>query len=103
MPDLKRLHKDSYDIPSYGMSFTFDYVKQDNGTIHIYILRQPAYKPGQAIGGHETHRYGLGEERPYICYDPMPRSLSSAKAISAEWARRTAYYIRYGRWLNKSS
>ena len=103
MGDLRRLSKDSYDISSYGMTFTFEYVQQDNGTIHIYILRQPSYKPGQETGGHETHRYGLGDGRPYICFDPMPRSLSSAKAISAEWAKRTAYYIRYGKWFNTSS
>jgi hypothetical protein len=94
-----------YDIKSSGysnMSFKFKYVEMDNGDINIYILDQPAYRAGQDTDGHTTHRYGIGSsEGPYICYEPMPRNSSDAKIISEEWAMRTAYYIKFGKWYNK--
>lgn len=79
------------------MSFKFKFALQGNGIIHIYILSQPSYRSGQKTDGHTTHRYGLSSGRPYICYEPMPRNMSDAKAIALEWAKRTGYYIRSGK------
>jgi len=100
MADCETLLTDWVDIPSYGMAFRFQFIRQSNNQIHIYILSQPPYAYGQATGGHDTHRYGL-PDRPYICYDPMPTNMSDAKIIALEWAKRTAYYIRNGKWFQK--
>jgi hypothetical protein len=90
---------DWVDIPQYGMEFKFKFIEQSDGVINIYILNQPSYRSGQSTGGHSTHRYGL-PDNPYICYEPNPRNLSDAKVVASEWARRTAYYIRNGKWFN---
>ena len=100
MSDRETLLIDWVDIPEYGMSFKFKFVRQSNGDIHIYILSQPQYRSGQKTGGHDTHRYGL-PNNPYICYDPMPRNMNDARMISIEWAKRTAYYIRNNKWFQK--
>lgn len=103
MADRRTLYKDHVDIGGgYNHTYQFEFIEQDDGTIHIYILRQPSYQSGQDTGGHNTHRYGVGS-RPYICYDPMPRTLSDAKNIALEWAKRTSYYIRHNAWPNVGS
>ncbi len=84
----------------YAMSFRLRFMLQTNRAIRIDILSQPPYKRHQAQGGHATHRYGL-PDHPYICYEPMPTNLRDAKIIAAEWANRTAYYIKTGRWLKE--
>jgi len=101
MSDRETLLIDWVDVPSYGMSLKLKFVKQSNGDIHIYILSQPPYQRGQATDGHSTHRYGLSDDNPFICYDPMPRNMKDAKVIAREWAVRTAYYIRHGKWFQK--
>ena len=92
-----------YDVTPDGRrvySFHFRFMEQFGGAIHIEILSQPPYPAGRASDGHATHRYGLGTPgHPYICYDPMPRSLRDAKEIAAGWARRTVNYQQFGRWV----
>ena len=100
MSDVETLLEDYVDVPAYHMSFKFKFVKQSSGEVYVYILQQPSYRADQPQSGHATHRYGVGD-RPYICYDPQPRDLATAKTIAQEWAIRTAYYIRHGKWFNK--
>lgn len=101
MADKRVLLEDWVDVSEYNMSFKFNFVEQTDGTIFIYILSQPSYKSGQDTSGHATHRYGLSSGILYICYDPQPRNLQDAKVIALEWAKRTSYYIKFGKWFNK--
>lgn len=93
-----------YDVmpdSSRAYSFHFRLMEQADGTIHIEILSQPPYPHGRAADAHATHRYGLGTSGyPFICFDPMPRTVQAAKDIAAGWARRTVQYQKSGRWAN---
>ena len=102
MSDKHSLGVVYYDITSggYNMAFKFEFIEQTNGTIHIYILKQPDYASGQATDDHSTHRHGLGSNRPHICYAPKPTDISNAIKIAEGWAQRTAYYIKHKEWLN---
>jgi hypothetical protein len=80
-------------------SFHFRLVEQTDGEVRIYILSQPPYPSGRSDDGHSTHRYGLGERRPFVCYDPRPLSALDAKAIAGAWARHTVFYQKTGRWI----
>lgn len=101
MAGRETLLEDWFDVWSYDMSFFFKFVRQSSGEIRTYILHQPPYRPGQATDAHTTHRYGLSAGKPYICYEPMPRNMDDAKVIAREWAKRTAYYIKYDKWFQK--
>lgn len=98
------LLKDHYLVKDgYNMTFLFEFVQQDNGDVLIYILEQPDYRPDQDQSSHGTHRYGVGTSRPYICFEPNPKNLQDAKNVAAEWAKRTAFYIRHNTWPNVGS
>lgn len=100
MADRRKIDSFWYDVyASSTMSFHFTLVEQTDGTIRIYIDRQPSYPSGRATDGHSTHRYGLGcFSKPHICYDPPPRSLRDARTIAESWSRHTAKYIKTGSW-----
>lgn len=91
------LSTDLYDVGGgYGMTFVFKYIRQSNGDIHIHIIDQPPYRPGQKAGSQAAYLRGL-PNNPYIFHEPMPRTKDEARKIAAKWARCTAYCIRHGK------
>ena len=66
------------------------------GTVwRIYILRMPSLA-GRSGNLHLTHRHTDGS-RYWICYDPEPRTLQDAYAITRAWADRELEYITTGK------
>jgi len=99
MSDRRKIDSFYYDVHSNPpRSFHFTLVEQTDGTVRCYIDDQPSYPSGRAADGHATHRYGLGTGRPYICYEPQPRSHRDARTVTESWARHTARYMVTGRW-----
>lgn len=75
--------------------FSWSFEEQSDGEVRIYIVSQPSYG-GRDAGAHETHRYGLGSGRPYICYEPAPDNREDAIEVAKAWAERTEKYILWG-------
>lgn len=73
--------------------FQFQY-KQVGDVWRIYILRMPSLA-GRSGDLHLTHRHTDGR-RYWICYDPEPRTLQDAQAITRGWADRELEYITTG-------
>lgn len=73
--------------------FQFQYKKVGN-VWRIYILRMPSLA-GRDGNLHLTHRHS-GGGRYWICYDPEPRTLKDAYAITRAWADRELEYITTG-------
>jgi len=69
---------ESYRPALFGSSYKFQMKKMSDGSIRIYILRQPSYN-GRATDGHNTHR--LNDGTNYICI------LSGREPTSFEDAR----------------
>ena len=78
----------TYRTESGRYYFKWSFEEQSDGEVRIYILDQPSYG-GRADGAHETHRYGLSSDRPYICYEPPPDNREAAIQIAKAWAERT--------------
>ncbi len=64
------------------------------GVWRIYILRMPSLG-GRSGSLHRTHRHTDGV-RHWICYDPEPRTLKDAQAVTRAWADRELEYIATG-------
>jgi hypothetical protein len=85
----------TYRTESGRYYFRWLFEEQSDDEVRIYILHQPPYR-GRDEGAHETHRYGLGSGRPYICYEPPPDNLTDAIEVAKAWAERTEEYIEWG-------
>jgi hypothetical protein len=79
---------------SNGNYYEFSFEQQSDGSIRIYIDYQPSYGY-RSSDSHITHRNKDGN-RYYICVLDQPRTVSEAKVIAEEWAKRTDRYIRSG-------
>ena len=87
-------YRGTYRTKSGKNRFSFSFEKQSNGTVRAYVSRQPSYR-GRPRDGHSTHRYGVNS-RPYVCYEPQPRSLKSAINVAKKWSDKTERYIDRG-------
>ena len=80
---------------SYGNTYEFSFERQSDGSVRAYIDRQPSYG-SRDTDPHKIHR-NLDSNRYYVCVqEPMPRTVSDAKAVAEEWAKRTDRYVRTG-------
>jgi hypothetical protein len=76
--------------------FEFEFVPQHDGTVRVYIDRQPAYAH-RSDDLQSTHRYHDGR-RYYVCIrdDLAPRNFTEARGWADYFASRTTNYIRTG-------
>jgi len=80
---------------SYGNTYEFSFERQSDGTVRAYIESQPSYGY-RDTDPQKIHRNQDGS-RHYVCVlEPIPRTISEAKVIAEEWARRNDRYIRSG-------
>ena len=79
---------------SNGNTYEFSLERQSDGSVWIYIERQPSYG-SRATDSLSTHRLEDGS-RKYICWKPQPRSLEDARKVAEQWCKRTDRYIRSG-------
>jgi hypothetical protein len=84
-----------YRTESGRYCFSWSFEEQSDGEVRIYIVSQPSYG-GRSSGAHETHRYGLGSGRPWVCFEPPPSSREDAIEVAKAWAERTEQYILWG-------
>src|SRR6266705_6301425 len=80
---------------SNGTEYEFLFEKQDNGSIRIEIVKQPDYgsRDESPLWTHRTY----GGKRYYVDWATPINSLSDAKQVAAEWAKRTERYIKTGK------
>ena len=88
-------YRGTYRTESGRYYFSWSFEEHSDGEVRIFIVSQPHYG-SRPSGGHETHRYGVGSSRPYICYEPPPDNLADAIEVAKAWAERTEKYIRWG-------
>ena len=86
---------------SYGNTYEFSFERQSDGTVRAYIDRQPSYGSRDA-DPHKIHRNQDGN-RYYVCVQTQPRTVSEAKVIAEEWAKRTDRYTRSGVSFDESA
>lgn len=83
----------------YGNFYQFSFEKLADGSYRTYILSQPSYG-GRDTGCSVIHRLS-DKDRYYICREPEPRSLETARDIAARWATLSDRYILTGRKFDK--
>lgn len=101
MANQNVLLENYYDVQGTNpMSFKFRYVKQSNGDIYIYILEQPAYRANQEQSSQATYRNYSSGNPPFIEFYPYPKNINHAMVVAAEWAKRTAHYIKTNKFYS---
>jgi hypothetical protein len=82
----------------YGDFYVFHFAWNSLAYYDAFIERQPDYC-GRPSDLNSTHRNGLRDGRPRICFWPgkEPRDLPTAIMLAMLWAERTSQYIRDGR------
>jgi hypothetical protein len=89
--------RNPYSIIVGSHRFDFEFAPLTDGTLRLYVLKQPGYGTRNA-SLPVTHRYQEGN-RYYVCIQDhlAPKNYSEACDWAQYWAVKTTYYIATGR------
>jgi hypothetical protein len=88
-------HYDSF-LLTNGGTYTFLFHEQENGSVSIQVVPNKPFYGNRDTDPHKTHlQYEQGKY--FVRWDTPLYSLSDAKQVAAEWAKRTEEYIKRGK------